>query len=127
MQHTAQHGEPPMSEAALAERPVMYNDDVVKKFVIASVFWAIVAFLAGVYIASELAWPSLNLGLSFTNFGRLRPVHTSAAVFAFGGSALFATSFYVVQRTCRARACGAAKRWRTSCSGATSSSLSWRR
>ncbi|MFL5253667.1 MAG: cytochrome-c oxidase, cbb3-type subunit I [Rhodopila sp.] len=95
-----------MSEAALAGRPVMYNDDVVKKFVIASVFWAIVAFLVGVYIASELAWPSLNLGLSFINFGRLRPVHTSAAVFAFGGSALFATSFYVVQRTCRARLWG---------------------
>src|SRR3954454_8903171 len=97
---------PSMSELALAGRPVLYNDDVVKKFVIASVFWAIVAFLAGVYIASELAWPSLNLGLSFVNFGRLRPVHTSAAVFAFGGSALFATSFYVVQRTCRARLWG---------------------
>src|SRR5690349_13990029 len=95
-----------MSELTLAERPVIYNDEVVKKFVIASVFWAIVAFPVGVYIASELAWPSLNLGLSFVNFGRLRPMHTSAAVFAFGGSALFATSFYVVQRTCRARLWG---------------------
>src|SRR4051794_30748215 len=97
---------PPMSEITLADRPVQYNDEVVKKFVIATVFWAIVAFMVGVYIASELAWPSLNLGLSFVNFGRLRPVHTSAAVFAFGGSALFATSFYVVQRTCRARLWG---------------------
>ena len=79
---------------------------VVKKFVIATMFWAIVAFLVGVYIAAELAWPSLNLGLSFTNFGRLRPVHTSAAIFAFGGSALLGTSFYVVQRTCRARLFG---------------------
>ena len=67
---------------------------------------AIVAFLVGVYIATELAWPQFNLGLSFMNFGRLRPVHTSAAIFAFGGSALFATSFYVVQRTCRARLFG---------------------
>ena len=69
-------------------------------------FWGIVAFLVGVYIAAELAWPSLNLGLSFTNFGRLRPVHTSAAIFAFGGSALLGTSMYVVQRTCRARLFG---------------------
>ena len=66
----------------------------------------VVAFLVGVCIAAELSWPALNLGLSFTNFGRLRPVHTSAAIFAFGGSALFGTSFYVVQRTCRARLFG---------------------
>ena len=57
-------------------------------------------------IATELAWPQFNLGLSFINFGRLRPVHTSAAIFAFGGSALFGTSFYVVQRTCRTRLFG---------------------
>jgi cytochrome c oxidase cbb3-type subunit 1 len=95
-----------MSEAAFATRPVMYNDAVVKKFVIATMFWGIVAFLVGVYIAAELAWPSLNLGLSFTNFGRLRPVHTSAAIFAFGGSALLGTSMYVVQRTSRARLFG---------------------
>ena len=83
-----------------------YNDDVVRKFVIAAVFWSVVAFLVGCYLAAELAWPQLNLGFSFTNFGRLRPVHTSAAIFAFGGSSLFATSFYVVQRTCRARLWG---------------------
>jgi cytochrome c oxidase cbb3-type subunit I len=97
-----------MSDTTLAARPVIYNDEVVKKFVIATVFWGIIAFALGVYIASELAWPSLNLGLSFINFGRLRPVHTSAAVFAFGGSALLGTSFYVVQRTCRARLFGGA-------------------
>jgi cytochrome c oxidase cbb3-type subunit 1 len=95
-----------MSDAVLAERPVVYNDDVVKKFVIATMFWGVVAFLVGVYIAAELAWPSLNLGLSFTNFGRLRPVHTSAAIFAFGGSALLGTSMFIVQRTCRARLFG---------------------
>ncbi len=87
-------------------RAIEYNDDVVKKFLIASVFWAIVAFLVGTYLATELSWPAFNLGLPFLNFGRLRPVHTSAAIFAFGGSALFATSFFVVQRTCRARLFG---------------------
>ena len=97
-----------MSERALPmPRPVPdYNEAIVKKFIIATVFWAIVAFLVGVYIATELAWPQFNLGLSFINFGRLRPVHTSAAIFAFGGSALLGTSFYVVQRTCRARLFG---------------------
>ena len=65
---------------------VDYNDDVVKKFIIAAVFWGIVAFLVGVYLATELSWPQFNLGLSFTNFGRLRPVHTSAGIFAFGGA-----------------------------------------
>ena len=70
-------------------------------------FWAIVAFLVGVYIAAELCLAARSTsGLSFLNFGRLRPVHTSAAIFAFGGTALFGTSFYVVQRTCRARLFG---------------------
>ena len=91
----------PMSLAA----PV-YNEAIVKKCVIATMFWGVVAFLVGVYIATELAWPQFNLGLSFINFGRLRPVHTSAAIFAFGGSALLGTSFHVVQRTCRARLFG---------------------
>ena len=97
-----------MADVALPmHRPAPdYNEAVVKKFIIAAMFWAIVAFLVGVCIATELAWPQLNLGLSFINFGRLRPVHTSAAIFAFGGSALFGTSFYVVQRTCRARLFG---------------------
>ena len=95
-----------MPDLAVAEAPIVYNDAVVKKFVIATVFWAIVAFTVGVYIAAELAWPSLNFGLPWLNFGRLRPVHTSAGIFAFGGSALLGTSFYVVQRTCRARLWG---------------------
>jgi len=85
---------------------IPYNEDVVRKFVIATMLWGVVAFLVGVVLAGQLAWPALNLGYSFTNFGRLRPVHTSAAIFAFGGCALFATSFYVVQRTCRARLFG---------------------
>jgi cytochrome c oxidase cbb3-type subunit I len=79
-----------------------YNEDIVRAFVIATVFWGLAAFTVGVYIAFELTYPSLNLGLEWTSFGRLRPLHTSAAIFAFGGNALLGTSFYVVQRTCRA-------------------------
>jgi cytochrome c oxidase cbb3-type subunit I len=78
-----------------------YNEAVVRKFAIATAFWGVVAFAAGVFIALQLAFPALNFGLEWTTFGRLRPVHTSAAIFAFGGNALFATSLYVVQRTCR--------------------------
>ena len=80
-----------------------YFDEVVKAGVIATVFWGVAGFLLGVVIASQLAWPVLNLDLPWTTFGRLRPLHTSAVIFAFGGNALIATSFYVVQRTCRAR------------------------
>ena len=80
-----------------------YDDDLVRLGVIATVFWGMAGFLAGLYIALQLAFPVLNLGLEWTTFGRLRPLHTSAVIFAFGGNALIATSFYVVQRTCRAR------------------------
>ena len=76
-------------------------DDVVRAGVIATVFWGIAGFLVGVFIALQLAFPELNLDLPWTTFGRLRPLHTSAVIFAFGGNALIATSFYVVQRTCR--------------------------
>jgi cytochrome c oxidase cbb3-type subunit 1 len=70
-------------------------------FTLASMFWGVVGFLVGVVIAFQLAFPALNLGLEWTSFGRLRPLHTSAVIFAFGGNVLFATSLYVVQRTCR--------------------------
>ena len=79
-----------------------YNDDVIRQFMIAAVFWGVAGFLAGLYIALELAYPALNLGLEWISFGRLRPLHTSAVIFAFGGNVLLGTSFYVVQRTCRA-------------------------
>ncbi|MCX7383054.1 MAG: cbb3-type cytochrome c oxidase subunit I, partial [Alphaproteobacteria bacterium] len=92
--------------AQAVPRAIVYNEAIVKKFLIAAMFWGVVAFLVGTVLALQLAWPAFNLGFSFTNFGRLRPVHTSAAIFAFGGSALFSTSFYVVQRTCRARLFG---------------------
>ncbi len=81
----------------------VYDDDPVRWGVIATLFWGTAGFLAGLYIALQLAFPALNLNLEYTTFGRLRPLHTSAVIFAFGGNALIATSFYVVQRTCRAR------------------------
>jgi cytochrome c oxidase cbb3-type subunit 1 len=84
-------------------RPDRYYDDVIRWGVIATVFWGIAGFLVGILIASQLSWPIFNLGLEYTSFGRLRPLHTSAVIFAFGGNALIATSFYIVQRTCRAR------------------------
>jgi cytochrome c oxidase cbb3-type subunit I len=80
-----------------------YDDDLVRAGVILTTFWGCVGFLAGLYIALQLAFPVLNLGFEYTTFGRLRPLHTSAVIFAFGGTALIATSFYIVQRTCRAR------------------------
>jgi cytochrome c oxidase cbb3-type subunit 1 len=95
-----------MSDTALAAADSPYNERVIRQFTIATLFWGVVAFLAGTVIALQLAFPVFNLGLEWTTFGRLRPVHTSAAIFAFGGNALFATSLYVVQRTCRARLFG---------------------
>ncbi len=80
-----------------------YDDDLIRAGVILTTFWGCVGFLAGLYIALQLAFPVLNLGLEYTTFGRLRPLHTSAVIFAFGGTALISTSFYIVQRTCRAR------------------------
>jgi cytochrome c oxidase cbb3-type subunit 1 len=96
-----------LARSAFKEQPAPrddeYMDDVVRAGVIATVFWGIIGFFMGVYVASELAFPWLNWDLPWTNFGRLRPVHTSAVIFAFGGNALIATSFYVVQRTNRTR------------------------
>ena len=77
-----------------------YNDGVIRQFSIMAVVWGVVGMLVGVIIASQLVWPELNLGLQWTSFGRLRPLHTNAVIFAFGGCTLFATSYYVVQRTC---------------------------
>ena len=87
------------------ETKTRYEDGVIKAGVIASVFWAIAGLLVGVIIALQLSFPNIFYfpELGWTNFGRLRPLHTSAVIFAFGGNVLIATSFYVVQRTCRAR------------------------
>ena len=80
-----------------------YNMGPVKFSSIAAMFWGIAGFTVGLYIACELAFPFLNLDLPWISFGRLRPLHTSAVIFAFGGNVLIATSFYVVQKSCRAR------------------------
>ena len=80
-----------------------YNYKVVRQFAIMTVGWGIVGMTVGVLIAAQMAWPALNFDIPWLTFGRLRPLHTNAVVFAFGGSALFATSYYVVQRTCHVR------------------------
>jgi cytochrome c oxidase cbb3-type subunit 1 len=88
---------------AKANLSTIYDDGVIRQFSIMAVVWGVVGMLVGVIIAAELVWPELNLGLPWISFGRLRPLHTNAVIFAFGGSALFASSYYVVQRTCQTR------------------------
>lgn len=91
-----------------------YLDGVVRAGVIATTFWGVVGFLVGVIIAFQLAFPALNLGQvteGILNFGRLRPLHTSAVIFAFGGNALIMSAFYVVQRTTAARLWGGNLAW----------------
>ncbi|WP_334153629.1 cytochrome-c oxidase, cbb3-type subunit I [Tepidimonas sp.] len=90
-----------MSATAAAPATGVYNDKVVRQFAIMTVVWGIVGFLVGVIIAAQLAWPELNFGIEYLTYSRLRPLHTNAVIFAFGGSALFATAYYVVQRTCQ--------------------------
>src|SRR5688572_24977944 len=79
-----------------------YDDTVVRQFALMSVVWGVVGMLVGLFIAAQLAWPELNFGISWLSYGRLRPLHTNAVIFAFGGCALMGTSYYVVQRTCHA-------------------------
>jgi len=79
-----------------------YNLRVVRWFAIMTVVWGIVGMAVGVLIAGQLAWPALNFDLPWLSYGRLRPLHTNAVIFAFGGCALMASALYVVQRTCRA-------------------------
>ena len=80
-----------------------YNDKVVRQFAIMTVVWGVVGMLVGVIIAAQLTWPELNFGISWLSYGRLRPLHTNAVIFAFGGCGLFAAAYYVVQRTCNVR------------------------
>ena len=88
-----------------------YNMGPVKFATVAAMVWGIAGMAVGLWIALELAYPALNLDLPWIAFGRLRPLHTSAVIFAFGGNVLIATSFYVVQRTCRARLAGNIAPW----------------
>ncbi|MGO4408173.1 cytochrome-c oxidase, cbb3-type subunit I [Bosea sp. RAF48] len=88
-----------------------YNMGPVKFATVAAMVWGIAGFTVGLLIASQLAFPDLNFDLPWINFGRMRPLHTSAVIFAFGGNVLIGTSFYVVQRTCRARLAGTLSPW----------------
>ena len=89
--------------SAAAKGGPVYNDAVVRAFSLAAVLWGIVGMLVGVIVAAQLTWPELNLGIPFLSYGRLRPLHTNAVIFAFGGCVLFASSYYVVQRTSQVR------------------------
>jgi cytochrome c oxidase cbb3-type subunit 1 len=80
-----------------------YNYKVVRQFAIMTVVWGIVGMLVGVILAALLIWPELTYGIEWLSYGRLRPLHTNAVIFAFGGSGLFAVSYYIVQRTCQVR------------------------
>ena len=80
-----------------------YNDKQVRQFVVMTVIWGIVGMLVGVIIAAQLWLPALNFDIPWLTYSRLRPLHTNAVIFAFGGCALMGTSFYVVQRTCHTR------------------------
>ncbi|HZX29856.1 MAG TPA: cytochrome-c oxidase, cbb3-type subunit I [Rhodocyclaceae bacterium] len=86
----------------MSETQTTYNYKVVRQFTVMTVIWGIVGMLVGVIIAAQLVWPELNFG-PWLHFGRLRPLHTNAVIFAFGGCALFATSYWCVQRTCHTR------------------------
>jgi len=94
----------PMGNTSVTAPPdAVYDDKAVRLFTVAAVVWGVVGMLVGVYIAAELAWPDINFGIPWLSYGRLRPLHTNAVIFAFGGCALMATSYYVVQRTCQVR------------------------
>jgi cytochrome c oxidase cbb3-type subunit I len=91
-----------MSSHSTTAAPV-YSDGVVRGFALVAVIYGIVGMLVGVIIAAQLAWPELNMGIPYLTYGRLRPLHTNAVIFAFGGCVLFATSYHVVQRTCQTK------------------------
>lgn len=103
-------GRPAAVPQEIAGKP-HYNLGPVKFAVVAAMVWGIAGFLVGCIIAFQLWAPSLNLGIEYASFGRLRPLHTSAVIFAFGGNVLIGTSLYVVQRTCRARLAGDLAPW----------------
>ena len=84
-----------------AKPAALYDDTVVRQFTLAAIVWGVVGMLVGLFIAAQLAWPELNFGIPWLSYGRLRPLHTNAVIFAFGGCALMGTSYYVVQRTCQ--------------------------
>ena len=82
---------------------IRYNDEIVRRFTLASMFWGVAGILFGVFIALQLAFPALNFGIPYTTFGRLRPLHTNAAIFAFVGNMMFAGVYYSSQRLLKTR------------------------
>ncbi|MFU8783547.1 cytochrome-c oxidase, cbb3-type subunit I [Aliidiomarina sp.] len=86
-----------------SNQPIDYNLKVVKQFAVMTIIWGTIGMLVGVLIAAQLVWPALNFDTPWLTYSRLRPLHTNAVVFAFGTSALFATAYYVVQKTCQTR------------------------
>ncbi|WP_238370701.1 cytochrome-c oxidase, cbb3-type subunit I [Heliomarina baculiformis] len=100
-------GEPEPAE----DRTVNYYDDPTKAGLVIALFWAVVGMGMGVWVAAQLAWPDLRFDAAWSSFGRIRPVHTSGVIFGFGGNALIATSYHVMQRTSRARLAGHVSPW----------------
>ncbi|MEY2889480.1 MAG: hypothetical protein RIQ30_1078, partial [Pseudomonadota bacterium] len=92
-----------MALAISGSQNTNFNYKVVSQFAIVTVLWGIVGMLVGVVLAAQLIWPEITMNIPWLSYGRLRPLHTNAVIFAFGGSALFATSYYIVQRTCQVR------------------------
>ena len=82
---------------------ITYDEDITRKFATFTVIWGLVATLAGLLIALQLAFPALNFDTPYLTFGRLRPLHTNAAIFAFAGNAIFAGIYYSSQRLLKAR------------------------
>ncbi|MFM7050369.1 MAG: cbb3-type cytochrome c oxidase subunit I, partial [Polynucleobacter sp.] len=92
-----------MALAISGSQDTNFNYKVVSQFAIVTVLWGIVGMFVGVVLAAQLIWPEITMNIPWLSYGRLRPLHTNAVIFAFGGSALFATSYYIVQRTCQVR------------------------
>ena len=103
---TNQHNQQEVKMVFANSKATAYNDTVVRQFAIMTVVWGVVGMLVGVIIAAQLTWPELNFGIPWLSYGRLRPLHTNAVIFAFGGCGLFASAYYVAQRTCQVRLFG---------------------
>jgi cytochrome c oxidase cbb3-type subunit I/II len=99
---TTEPTDPALSQTGVLEK-FSYDDKIVRLFLLATMVWGLVAFLVGIIIAIELAIPAANMGIPYITFGRLRPLHTNAAIFAFAGNAIFAGVYYSTQRLCKAR------------------------
>ncbi|HET8554455.1 MAG TPA: cbb3-type cytochrome c oxidase subunit I, partial [Rhodanobacteraceae bacterium] len=93
----------PIGDPTTVSVPETYNDQVVRRFILATVVWGIIGMSVGLLAAAQLAWPALNFDTSWLTFSHIRPDHTFGVIFAFGGNALIGTCFYIVQRTSHAR------------------------